>query len=126
MSKPVTRDDEARWLGSGDLPPKEAHICVFVPSQTREGKPLKHDWRSETVTTMSSIFGGATSVKGFGGWLDEEREGKIKEEAISMVVSFITEDEWIEGNILKSGTAEFLANDAEARKIYLGEKFRLN
>ena len=31
-----------------------------------------------------------------------------------------------EGKILKSGTSEFLANDAEARKIYLGEKFRLN
>ena len=31
-----------------------------------------------------------------------------------------------EGEILKSGTSEFLASDAEARKIYLGEKFRLN
>jgi len=31
-----------------------------------------------------------------------------------------------DGKILKSGTAEFLANDAEARKIYLGEKFRLD
>lgn len=31
-----------------------------------------------------------------------------------------------EGQILKSGTAEFLANDPEARKIYLGERFRLD
>lgn len=31
-----------------------------------------------------------------------------------------------DGEILKSGTAEFLASDPEARKIYLGEKFRLN
>jgi len=31
-----------------------------------------------------------------------------------------------DGKILKAGTAEFLANDPEARKIYLGEKFRLN
>lgn len=31
-----------------------------------------------------------------------------------------------EGEILKSGTAEFLANDPEARKIYLGERFRLD
>jgi len=30
-----------------------------------------------------------------------------------------------DGKILKAGTAEFLANDPEARKIYLGEKFRL-
>jgi lipopolysaccharide export system ATP-binding protein len=31
-----------------------------------------------------------------------------------------------EGEILKTGTADFLASDPEARKIYLGEKFRLN
>lgn len=31
-----------------------------------------------------------------------------------------------EGKILKAGTAEFLANDAEARKLYLGEKFKLD
>jgi lipopolysaccharide export system ATP-binding protein len=31
-----------------------------------------------------------------------------------------------DGKILKSGTSEFLANDPEAKEIYLGEKFRLN
>ncbi|MGB5139739.1 MAG: LPS export ABC transporter ATP-binding protein [Candidatus Zixiibacteriota bacterium] len=31
-----------------------------------------------------------------------------------------------DGKILKAGTAENLASDPEARKIYLGEKFRLN
>ena len=31
-----------------------------------------------------------------------------------------------DGEILKSGTADYLANDPEARKVYLGEKFRLN
>jgi lipopolysaccharide export system ATP-binding protein len=31
-----------------------------------------------------------------------------------------------DGVILKEGTSEFLANDEEARRIYLGEKFRLN
>ncbi len=31
-----------------------------------------------------------------------------------------------DGEILKSGTSEYLANDPEAKKIYLGEKFRLN
>jgi len=30
-----------------------------------------------------------------------------------------------EGQILKSGTSEFLANDREARRLYLGEKFKL-
>jgi lipopolysaccharide export system ATP-binding protein len=31
-----------------------------------------------------------------------------------------------EGEILKSGTAEYLASDPEARKLYLGEKFKLD
>lgn len=31
-----------------------------------------------------------------------------------------------DGKILKDGTSEFLANDPEAREVYLGEKFRLN
>ncbi len=31
-----------------------------------------------------------------------------------------------EGSILKSGTSEFLANDEEARQIYLGKQFRLD
>jgi lipopolysaccharide export system ATP-binding protein len=30
-----------------------------------------------------------------------------------------------EGVILTEGSSEFLANDPEARKIYLGEKFRM-
>ncbi|MBU1297664.1 MAG: LPS export ABC transporter ATP-binding protein [Bacteroidetes bacterium] len=31
-----------------------------------------------------------------------------------------------EGEILKAGTAEYLANDEEARRLYLGEKFKLD
>jgi lipopolysaccharide export system ATP-binding protein len=31
-----------------------------------------------------------------------------------------------EGEILKAGTSEYLANDPEARKLYLGEKFKLD
>jgi len=31
-----------------------------------------------------------------------------------------------EGRILKSGTAEYLANDPEAKKLYLGENFKLD
>ncbi len=30
-----------------------------------------------------------------------------------------------EGVVLKSGSSEFLANDKETRRLYLGEKFRL-
>jgi len=31
-----------------------------------------------------------------------------------------------DGEILKSGTSDFLANDSEARRLYLGERFKLN
>jgi lipopolysaccharide export system ATP-binding protein len=31
-----------------------------------------------------------------------------------------------DGQILKSGTSEFLANDEETRKLYLGSRFTLN
>lgn len=31
-----------------------------------------------------------------------------------------------EGTVLKSGTSEFLANDPEAKKLYLGDKFKLD
>ena len=31
-----------------------------------------------------------------------------------------------DGQILKSGSSEFLANDEEARRLYLGEKFKLD
>jgi len=31
-----------------------------------------------------------------------------------------------EGQVLKTGTSESLANDEEARRLYLGEKFRLD
>jgi lipopolysaccharide export system ATP-binding protein len=62
--------------------------------------------------------------------------GKLKERNIGVLVTdhnvhetlSITDRAYLlfEGQILKEGTAEFLANDPEARKIYLGEKFKLD
>jgi lipopolysaccharide export system ATP-binding protein len=61
---------------------------------------------------------------------------KLKERNIGVLVTdhnvhetlSITDRAYLlfEGQILKEGTAEFLANDPEARKIYLGEKFKLD
>jgi lipopolysaccharide export system ATP-binding protein len=31
-----------------------------------------------------------------------------------------------DGRVLKSGSAEYLANDEEARKLYFGDKFKLD
>jgi lipopolysaccharide export system ATP-binding protein len=61
---------------------------------------------------------------------------KLREEGLGILITdhnvretlSITDRAYImcDGKILKTGNAEFLANDPEARKIYLGEKFRLN
>jgi lipopolysaccharide export system ATP-binding protein len=61
---------------------------------------------------------------------------KLKERNIGVLVTdhnvhetlSITDHSYLlfEGRILKSGTADFLANDPEARKLYLGEKFKLD
>lgn len=62
--------------------------------------------------------------------------GKLKTESLGILITdhnvretlSITDRAYImcDGKILKSGTADYLANDPEARKVYLGEKFRLN
>jgi len=61
---------------------------------------------------------------------------RLKEKNIGVLVTdhnvhetlSITDHSYLlfEGRILKAGTAEFLANDPEARKLYLGENFRLD
>ncbi|MEK7748728.1 MAG: lipopolysaccharide ABC transporter ATP-binding protein, partial [Bacteroidota bacterium] len=61
---------------------------------------------------------------------------KLKEKKIGVLITdhnvhetlSITDRSYLlfEGKILKSGTADFLANDPEARKLYLGEKFKLD
>lgn len=101
-SEPVP--DYAGWLGAAELEPRRNYVCVFIPSLTRDGRPLDHIyWRNETVRTMSKLFGGATAVAGFGGWLDKEKSGHVKEEEILMVVSFVLPGECNRENILELG-----------------------
>ncbi|HEX9614048.1 MAG TPA: LPS export ABC transporter ATP-binding protein, partial [Bacteroidota bacterium] len=62
--------------------------------------------------------------------------GTLKEKKIGILITdhnvhetlSITDRSYLlfEGRILKSGTAEYLASDPEARKLYLGEKFKLD
>ena len=62
--------------------------------------------------------------------------GHLKEKGIGVLITdhnvhetlSITDRSYLlyEGRILKSGTSEFLANDEEARKIYLGKQFKLD
>ena len=61
---------------------------------------------------------------------------KLKEKNIGILITdhnvretlSITDRSYLlfDGQILKSGTSESLANDEEARRLYLGEKFRLD
>jgi lipopolysaccharide export system ATP-binding protein len=61
---------------------------------------------------------------------------KLKEKNIGVLITdhnvhetlSITDRSYLlfEGKILKSGSAEFLANDPEAKKLYLGENFKLD
>ncbi len=61
---------------------------------------------------------------------------KLKEKNIGVLVTdhnvhetlSITDHSYLlfEGRILKAGTAEFLANDSEAKRLYLGEEFKLD
>ena len=69
----------------------------------------------------------------------EEIQGiiaRLKQDGLGILITdhnvrenlYITDRSYImcDGKILKSGTAQFLADDPEARRIYLGERFKLN
>lgn len=102
MPKEHVKDRGAGWLGVDPSMVKETHVALFVPSRTRDGGVVDHElWRKEAVRVMSEIFGGATSVQGYGGWLDVEQGCQVKEENISVVFSFIREDEWNRENVFK-------------------------
>lgn len=112
---------DAQWLGAEGEKPKNVFVAVFIPSRTRNDSSVDHDkWRDEAVELMSDTFGGATSIKARGGWLDEERGGKVKVEDISIVFSFFTEEEWHQENV--SRLKEFLyrmGRDAEQGAVGL-------
>jgi len=98
---------DAGWLGADAETPRDTFLAVFVPSEERDGQPLDHEyWRNEAVREISQLFGGATSIKGVGGWLDRKQGGRVKEEDISIVFSFFALEEWHEKNV--SHLKEFL------------------
>jgi hypothetical protein len=75
---------------------RNVSVIVFVPSQTRDGVPLDHEfWRDEAITVMARLFGGATVIGGYGAWLDDERDNVLRED-ISVVLSFAAEGDWNE------------------------------
>jgi hypothetical protein len=121
-----TAGQEAQWLGLEGTEPKSMFIAVFVPSRTRDGEPVDHGyWRDEAVRTMSKLFGGATALTGSGGWLDEERGARIKQETVSVVFSFFRAADWNEHNVLQLRRfLQRMGREAEQGEIGLYSKGR--
>lgn len=44
----------AELLGADNENPKDSFVAIFVPSKTRDGEPLDHEyWRREAVRALS-------------------------------------------------------------------------
>src|SRR5688572_13861278 len=99
--------DTNRWLGALSGDPRDFSVFVFVPSQTQDGVPIDHDaWRSEALTEMARLFGGATAIEGNGAWRDDSRGGTIALEKVSTVLSLMPRSAWNEKTV--SRLARFL------------------
>lgn len=106
------------WLGAVGGQPRDVTLTVFVPSETRDGAAINHQfWRNETLTVMASLFGGATAVEGTGAWRDDERGATIKLEQVSVVVSMTSDSAWNRDTVTKLGS--FLRR--MGRETYQGE-----
>lgn len=71
------------WLGASEQDERDNFVIVFVPSVTRDGIDIDHDaWVERVVRELSSVFGGATAVEGFGGWSDVERDNRVVTERV--------------------------------------------
>jgi hypothetical protein len=74
---------------------KDFIVILFVPSQTRDGDHLDHDfWRDQALEVMAGLFGGATAIACQGAWRDDERAGAILMERNSTVQSYMAKSAW--------------------------------
>ena len=102
MAELSNSNENSEGLGIDSLDYKDDYVTVFVPSITRDGDSLDHEyWCNEAIRILSKLFGGATAIKGLGGWLDIEQERKIKQEPISMVFSFMKTSDWNKETVLE-------------------------
>lgn len=83
------------WLGSMQGERRDFVVTLFIPSQTRDGDPIDHEfWRIQALEVMASLFGGATAVECQGAWRDDEKGGAIKVERNSTVQSYMAKSSW--------------------------------
>lgn len=96
--------DLSAWLGTVAGQPRDVTLTVFVPSKTRNGIAVDHEfWRDEALTVMARLFGGATAVEGAGAWRDDGRRSAIKLERVSVVVSFTSDSAWNKDAVTELG-----------------------
>lgn len=79
----------AAGLGASQ-PAGTSQFVLFVPSVTRDGEPLHHDyWVNMALDTFATLFRGATAFpRGLGRWRDDERGGALVTDQPTIVTSY--------------------------------------
>ena len=67
-----------------------AVFVLFVPSVTRSGEPIDHDyWVAEALGVFATLFRGATAYpRGRGRWRDDERGGVLVADEPTVVTCY--------------------------------------
>lgn len=70
-------------------------FVLFVPSVTRSGEPIAHDyWVDQALETFARLFRGATAYpRGYGRWRDDERGGLIVADEPTVVTCYAAPDD---------------------------------
>lgn len=85
----------ADWEKRFDAAKSEGTVLVvFIPSVDRFGKPIDQEyWVTEVLTTLGTLFGGATAFpQGRGVWRDDERGGHLVHDAPVIIQSYTSID----------------------------------
>jgi len=69
-------------------------LVLFIPSVDRDGEPIDQGhWEKEALTTLGTLFGGATAFpQGRGVWRDDERGGGLVYDAPVIIQCYTNED----------------------------------
>ena len=87
--------DAGKLLGAVPGERRNFVVALVVPSKTRDGGELDHEfWVAEALRVMGRLFGGATVVQGQGAWRDDAQGGAIKLEKVSTIESFMAKRIW--------------------------------
>lgn len=79
----------ATGLGASQ-PAGTSQFVLFVPSVTRDGEPIDHDyWVDEALDTFAVLFRGATAFpRGVGRWRDDARGGVLVTDQPTIVTAY--------------------------------------